>query len=249
MKNIFITGASKGIGKQLVRAFAIKGHQVFFTYRSSSESAKDLVLALNAEGFENIRAFQCDMSNEEEVKRLFKDYKDLFKDVDVLINNAGIRDSKLNASPKPFIMTTSKEWWEVMYNNMNGVINSCRAVLPSMIKRRSGRIINVTSLAGIKGNPGQSAYASSKAAINCFSKSLSKEVGGMGVTINCVAPGFVETEMVEHLPNKYVTDRVGNSLLKRMGTTDEISNLIAYLALDAPSFFVNQEVIIDGGMN
>lgn len=249
MKNIFITGASKGIGKQLVRAFAIRGHQVSFTYRSSSESAKDLVVALNAEGFENIRAFQCDMSNEEEVKRLFRDYKDLFKDVDVLINNAGIRDSKLNASPKPFIMTTSKEWWEVMYNNMNGVINSCRAVLPSMIKRRSGRIINVTSLAGIKGNPGQSAYASSKAAINCFSKSLSKEVGGMSVTINCVAPGFVETEMVEHLPNKYVTDRVGNSLLKRMGTTDEISNLITYLALDAPSFFVNQEVIIDGGMN
>lgn len=249
MKNILITGGSKGIGKQLVKAFAQRGHCVSFTYQYSAESAHDLVASLHAEGFQHVKAFKCDMGNDEEVKALFREQRDTLKEVDVLINNAGIRDSKLNANPKPFIMTSSKEWWEVMYNNMNGVINTCRAVLPSMIKRKSGRIINVTSLAGIKGNPGQSAYAASKAAINCFSKSLSKEVGGMGIIINCVAPGFIETEMVENLPDKYVTGRVGNSLLKRMGTTDEISNLIAYLALESPEFLINQEIVIDGGMN
>ncbi|WP_161596622.1 SDR family NAD(P)-dependent oxidoreductase [Chitinophaga vietnamensis] len=249
MKNIFITGGSKGIGKELVRAFAHKGQQVFFTYQYSVAGAEALVAELKAAGFENVQAFKCDMGNEEEVKQLFKTNRELLKDIDVLINNAGIRDSKLNANPKPFIMTSSKEWWEVMHNNINGVMNTCRAVLPAMIKKRSGRIINVTSLAGIKGNPGQSAYASSKAAINCFSKSLSKEVSGMGVTINCVAPGFIETEMVENLPDKYINDRVGHSLLKRLGTTAEISNLITYLALEAPGFLINQEIVIDGGMN
>ena len=249
MKNIFITGGSKGIGKELVRAFTGKGHRVFFTYQYSVAGAEALVAALKAEGFDHVTAFKCDMGNEEEVKQLFKMHREELKEIDVLVNNAGIRDSKLNANPKPFIMTTSKEWWEVMHNNINGVMNTCRAVLPAMIKKRNGRIINVTSLAGIKGNPGQSAYASSKAAINCFSKSLSKEVGSMGITINCVAPGFIETEMVENLPDKYITDRVGHSLLKRLGTTGEISNLITYLALEAPGFLVNQEIIIDGGMN
>jgi 3-oxoacyl-[acyl-carrier protein] reductase len=249
MKTIFITGGSKGIGKDLVKTFVHLGHQVIFTYQYSAANAQKIVEELHAAGYPHVAAFKCDMGDEAEVKALFRENKELLKEVDVLINNAGIRDSKLSANPKPFIMTSSKEWWEVMYNNMNGVINTCRAVLPSMIKRKAGRIINVTSLAGIKGNPGQSAYASSKAAITCFSRSLAKEVRGMGITINCVAPGFIETEMVENLPDTYVTGRVGNSLLKRMGTTDEISNLISYLALESPAFLINQEIVIDGGMN
>lgn len=249
MKNIFITGGSKGIGKELVKTFARLGHQVVFTYQYSAESAQKIVDELHAEGFPNVYTFKCDMGNEAEVKALFKGNKEILKDVDVLINNAGIRDSKLNANPKPFLMTSSAEWWEVMHNNVNGVMNTSRAVLPSMIKRKNGRIINVTSLAGIKGNPGQSAYAASKAAINCFSKSLSKEVKGMGIIINCVAPGFIETDMVDNLPDQYVSNRVGNSLLKRMGTTDEISNFISYLALECPEFLINQEIVIDGGMN
>ncbi len=249
MKTILITGGSKGIGKELVKAFVQKGTYVIFTYQFSAESAQNLVATLNASGYLNVTAFKCDMGNEDEVKSLFRNNKEILKDVDVLINNAGIRDSKSSANPKPFIMTSSKEWWEVMYNNMNGVINFCRAVLPGMIRKKNGRIINVTSLSGIKGNPGQSAYASSKAAINCFSKSLSKEVGGMGITINCVAPGFIETDMVENISDKYVASRMNSSLLKRMGTTDEISNLITYLALEAPSYLVNQEIVIDGGIN
>ena len=110
-------------------------------------------------------------------------------------------------------------------------------------------ILNITSLAGIKGNPGQSAYASSKAAITCFSKSLAKEVSSFGITINCLAPGFIETEMTEDLPEKYLEGRIGNSLLKRMGTIEEVANMVSYLTLEAPSFFVNQELVLDGGIN
>ncbi len=249
MKTIFITGGSKGIGKELVRNFSKKGHNVIFTYHFSKDKSEKIILDLKQEGYNKTQSFQCNMGDEQEVKNLFRTQKEILKNIDVLINNAGIRDSKISGSPKPFLMTSSNEWWEVMHNNINGVINTSRAVLPSMIKNKRGRILNITSLAGIKGNPGQSAYASSKAAITCFSKSLAKEVSSFGITINCVAPGFIETEMTDDLPEKYLEGRVGQSLLKRMGTTSEISNMVSYLALDAPTFFVNQELVIDGGIN
>lgn len=248
MKNIFITGGSKGIGKELVKQFAKKGHQVVFTYHFSQKKSENLIEELYNEGYKNIYAFQCDMGDEIKVKQLFRENKDLLHSVDVLINNAGIRDSKVNGSPKPFLMTSSVEWWDVMHNNINGVINASRAVLPSMIRNKSGRILNITSLAGIKGNPGQSAYASSKAAITCFSNSLAKEIGNFGIIINCLAPGFIETEMTDNLPEKYVKARVGNSLLKRMGKSTEVANMVVYLTLEAPDFFINQEVILDGGI-
>ncbi len=248
MKKILITGGSKGIGKQIVYDLVRKGNFVVFTYNNSKESAEQIVTELKNEGYDHVEASKCDMGDEKQVKELFKRHKNILGDIDVLINNAGIRDSKVNGSPKPFLLTPSSEWWNVMYNNINGVINTCRNAIPVMIKKKCGRIINITSLAGIKGNPGQSAYASSKAAITCLSKSLSKEVSPFGININCIAPGFVETEMVENLSGNYKKARVGNSLLKRMGRVEEISNMVSYLAFEAPQFFINQELIVDGGI-
>jgi NAD(P)-dependent dehydrogenase (short-subunit alcohol dehydrogenase family) len=248
MKKILITGGSKGIGKDLVKHFYDKGHEVFFTYHSSKESAEKLISELIQTPNGKIYGYQCDMSDEKEVKKMFTQEKEFFKDLDVLVNNAGIRDSKNSKNPKPFIMTSSSEWWEVMNNNVNCVINPTRSVLPHMIKRKQGRIINITSISGIKGNPGQSAYASSKAAITCFSKSLNKEIAGLGITINCVAPSFIETDMTENISDKYVEQRLQSTLLKRMGRKEEMSNLVSYLALDAPAFLINQEIIIDGGI-
>jgi 3-oxoacyl-[acyl-carrier protein] reductase len=249
MKNILITGGSKGIGKQLVIDFVKKGHQVAFTYQNSVNQSAQIVDELFSLGYVNVKAFKCDMGCELEVKTLFKENKDFFSAIDVVINNAGIKDGTVNGEPKPFIMTSSSEWWNVMHNNMNGVMNTCRAVLPFMIRRRSGRILNITSLSGIKGNPGQSAYASSKAAITNFSKSLSKEMGQFGITINCIAPGFIETEMVSNASEKYINERLSHSLLKRMGTTNELSNLVYYMAIDAPQYLINQEIVFDGGVN
>lgn len=248
MKKILITGGSKGIGKDLVKHFCEKGHDVFFTYQSSKENAEKLIEEVSKNATGKVVGYQCDMSNEKDVKQMFMSDKEFFKDLDVLINNAGIRDSKSSKSPKPFIMTSSTEWWEVMNNNVNCVINPTRAILPYMIKKRAGRIINITSISGIKGNPGQSAYASSKAAITCFSKSLNKEIAGLGITINCVAPSFIETDMTENISDKYVEQRLQSTLLKRMGRKDEMSNLVSYLALEAPDFLINQEIIIDGGI-
>jgi len=249
MKKVLISGGSQGIGKQLVIDFVKNGIHTIFTYRNSTEKAQQLVKDLNAEGYNNVQMFKCDMGSETEVRKLFAENKQLLQDIDILINNAGIRDPKLNGNPKPFIMTTNDEWWYVVQNNVNSVINACREVLPNMIRLKKGRIINITSLAGIVGNPGQSAYAASKGAITSFSKSISKEVCSFGICINCVAPGFIETEMVKGLPEKYLEARISNSLLKRMGTTDEVSNLVMYLSLNAPMFLLNKEIVIDGGLS
>jgi 3-oxoacyl-[acyl-carrier protein] reductase len=117
-----------------------------------------------------------------------------------------------------------------------------------MLRKKRGRIINITSLSGIKGNPGQSAYSASKSAISAFSKSLSKEIKGSGIIINCLAPGFIETEMTSNAPAAYYNSRLENSILQRMGTTEEIANIIYYLAIEAPDYLINQEILIDGGI-
>jgi 3-oxoacyl-[acyl-carrier protein] reductase len=250
MNKVLISGGSNGIGKQLVIDFVKRGVETIFTYKNSKDKAQQLVNNLNFEGYSNVHMFKCDMNREEDVKKLFTDNKSLFKNIDILVNSAGIRDPKLNeGNPKLFIMTTNEDWWYVVHNNVNSVINTCREVLPGMLRLKKGRIINITSLAGIIGNPGQSAYAASKAAIASFSKSLSKEVSSFGISINCVAPGFIDTEMMKGLPKDYLDSRIGDSLLKRMGTPEEVSNLVVYLALNAPMYLLKQEIVIDGGLS
>lgn len=243
MKNILITGGSKGIGKELVLYFAKKGHKVIFTYNQSEFEAKQLTETVYELAKINIIGLKCNLADEVQVKDMFKINKELLSSVDVLINNAGITGK----TSKLFMFTNSEEWWEIMHNNINCVINCTRKILPSMIKQKQGRIINVTSLAGLKGNPGQSAYATSKAAIACFSKSLMKEIEHSGVTINCIAPGFVKTDMTSNISANYYLTRIENSPMGRMGTTEEIAKTIYFLAIDAPDYLVNQEIIVDGG--
>ncbi|MBC5641839.1 SDR family NAD(P)-dependent oxidoreductase [Parabacteroides sp. BX2] len=244
MKNIFITGGSRGIGKELVYKFANTGNNVFFTYNSSEADANKIVTDLQSTSRISVYAIKCDLSEENEVKRIFKENKSILSNIDILINNAGITGS----SAKQFMLTGSQEWWKVMHTNLGSVLNCTRAILPIMLRNKHGRIINVTSLSGIKGNPGQSAYSASKSAISAFSKSLSKELKGSGIVINCLAPGFIETEMTSNAPAAYYNSRLENSILQRMGTTKEIANIIHYLAIEAPSYLINQEILIDGGI-
>lgn len=244
MKNIFITGGSKGIGKELIYKFANTGNNVFFTYNNSEASANQVVADLQSKSNISVYAFKCDLSDETEVKKIFKENKAVLSDIDILINNAAI----MGNSAKQFILTSSSEWWKVMHNNLGSVLNCTRYVLPIMLRRKQGKIINITSLSGIKGNPGQSAYSASKAAISAFSKSLSKELKGSGIIINCLAPGFIDTEMTSSTPATYFNSRIENSILQRMGTTEEIANIIYYLAIEAPDYLINQEILIDGGI-
>ena len=242
MNHVLITGGSRGIGKELVGLFARNGFKVSFIYNRSATAAEAIVKQLQEEGFQ-VFAHQCDIADEAAVKALFKANKEELSDVDVLINNAGIV-----GTARPFLLTTGKDWWEIVHNNIGGVLNFTKNVLPTMIRNKRGRIINVTSLSGLKGNPGMSAYASSKAAISAFSKSLSKELKGTGIIINCVAPGFIATDMTKDVTDAYYQQRMSNSVAQRMGTTEEAANLILYLAKDAPAYLVNQEIVLDGGI-
>ena len=221
MNHVLITGGSRGIGKELVGLFARNGFKVSFIYNRSATAAEAIVKQLQEEGFQ-VFAHQCDIADEAAVKALFKANKEELSDVDVLINNAGIV-----GTARPFLLTTGKDWWEIVHNNIGGVL---------------------TSLSGLKGNPGMSAYASSKAAISAFSKSLSKELKGTGIIINCVAPGFIATDMTKDVTDAYYQQRMSNSVAQRMGTTEEAANLILYLAKDAPAYLVNQEIVLDGGI-
>lgn len=198
MKHALITGGSNGIGKELVYRFANSGAKVSFIYNKSIEKAEAIVKDLKDFYGINVNAFQCNISDEDAITDLFRNNKTIFSDVDVLINNAGI-----TGTAKPFLMTSSSDWWKVMVNNVGGVINCTRKVLPTMIRNKTGRIVNITSLSGLKGNPGMSAYSASKAAIVAFSKSLSKELKGTGIIINCLAPGFIQTDMTQDLSEEY----------------------------------------------
>lgn len=213
MKHALITGGSNGIGKELVYRFANSGAKVSFIYNKSIEKAEAIVKDLKDFYGINVNAFQCNISDEDAITDLFRNNKTIFSDVDVLINNAGI-----TGTAKPFLMTSSSDWWKVMVNNVGGVINCTRKVLPTMIRNKTGRIVNITSLSGLKGNPGMSAYSASKAAIVAFSKSLSKELKGTGIIINCLAPGFIQTDMTQDLSEEYYTQRMLNSISGRMGT-------------------------------
>ncbi len=238
-----VTGGSRGIGRQITKLLAQKGYQVCFTFRSDTASAELLVRELNEEAYTGqVQGYQCDMTDMSSVNTLVNTLKAQYGRVDVLVNNAGVLGEM-----KPFLFANDDKWFETLDNNVKCVTNSCKRVLPLMIRQKKGRIINMTSIAGRMGNPGQSAYAASKAAIVAFSKSLYREVGSMGIIINCVSPGLVETDMTKDLNQKYVAE-VLNTPLGRMAHASEVANMVAYLATDAPDYLLGQELVLDGGL-
>lgn len=241
-KTVLVSGGSRGIGKEIVKTLAKDGHDVIFTYLSNTESANQLCDELFTEHNLTVKAAQCNMAEMKEVKALFKEIKLIYGGVDVIVNNAGIL-----GRTAPFLMTPDNEWWHVFNTNVACFTNPIKVGLTYMIKQKAGSIINITSLSGQKGNPGQSAYAASKAAITAFSKSLLKEVGKLNIHINNVAPGFIETDMTED-NNEYQQKRLAGSILKRPGRPDEVASLVQYLVNEAPLFLTGQEITIDGGI-
>lgn len=244
MKNqyVLVTGGSRGIGRSVCLALASRGFVVLFTYLSNESKAQELVAEMNAGGG-TAYAYRCDMSDLKEVIRLASTIRKEHGRLDAIVNNAGIL-----GDGKPFLMAQDDHWWDVIRTNVGSVTNTCRALLPLMIAQKGGRIINITSLSGQKGNPGQSAYSASKSAIVTFSRSLAKEVGRFGVTINCISPGLIETDMTKDISDTYVSNRMAWSPLKRKGQADEVANLVAYMICDAPGYIVGQELTIDGGI-
>lgn len=240
-KKVLVTGGSRGIGKAIVELFARRGAEVGFTYSSSEEAASRITEELSASGHK-VRAFKSDAASFAEATALVEAFLDEFGGLDVLINNAGITRDNL-------LMRMGEEDFDrVIEVNLKSVFNMTKAVQKTLLKQRSGSIINMSSVVGIKGNPGQTNYAASKAGIIGFSKSVALELGSRNVRCNVVAPGFIETEMTEQLDEKVVRAWRDAIPLKRGGTAKDVANACLYLASDLSSYVSGQVLQVDGGM-
>ena len=240
-KNVIITGASRGIGKGIAEVFAKHGANIAFTYHSSDEKAKSLETELSVNG-RKTKGYKSDASDFEAAQQLVKDVMDDFGSIDVLVNNAGITKDGL-------LMRMSEEDFDsVMNNNMKSVFNMTKAVATPMLKAKSGSIINMSSVVGIKGNAGQANYAASKAAINGFTKSIALELGSRNIRCNAIVPGFIETEMTEALAEETVKQWRAQIPLKRGGTPEDIANTTLFLASDLSSYVTGQVIHVCGGM-
>ncbi len=240
-KNVVITGASRGIGKGIAKVFVEYGANIAFTYRSSSEKAKSLEKELSASG-SKVKGYQSDASDFDAAQKLAAAVIGDFGSVDVLVNNAGVTKDGL-------LMRMSEEDFDtVMDINIKSVFNMTKAFLRPMLKARSGSIINMSSVVGVKGNAGQANYAASKAAINGFTKSIALELGSRGIRCNSIAPGFIETEMTEELGEDIVKQWRDKIPLKRGGDTRDIANATLFLASDLSSYVTGQVINVCGGM-
>ena len=239
--NVIITGGSRGIGKGIALAFAKKGANIAFTYSSSSSSASNLEKQLNSFGIK-ARSYKSDASSYNESIDLVNKISTDFDSIDVLINNAGITKDNL-------LMRISEEDFDDVINvNLKSVFNMTKAVQKKMLKQRKGSIINMSSVVGLKGNAGQSNYAASKAGIIGFSKSIALELGSRNIRTNVIAPGFIETEMTEKLPEETIKQWRNGIPLKRGGTVEDVANLCLFLASDSSSYITGQVINVDGGM-
>lgn len=241
-KTVLITGASRGIGKGIATLFAKNGANIAFTFRSSVEKAKALEDELS-NGSNIVKGFQSDAGSYEESEQLIANVLEQFGTIDVLINNAGITRDTL-------IMRMSEEQWDdVIQTNLKSVFNLTKQVARPMMKARSGSIINLTSIVGMKGQAGQANYAASKAGIIGFTKSIADELGSRGIRCNAIAPGFIETEMTAELPEATREQYQASIPMKRMGSTDDVANAALFLASDMSTYVSGQVVSVCGGLN
>ncbi|BAY98133.1 3-ketoacyl-(acyl-carrier-protein) reductase [Tolypothrix tenuis PCC 7101] len=235
-----ITGASRGIGRAIALELASYGANVVVNYASSSGAADSLVAEITAAGGEAL-ALQADVSKLDQVEALFNTVIDKFKRIDILVNNAGITRDTLLLRMKP------EDWQAVIDLNLTGVFLCTRAASKVMLKQRSGRIINIASVAGQMGNPGQANYSAAKAGVIGFTKTVAKELASRGITVNAVAPGFISTDMTSNLSN---TEEILKFIpLGRYGQPEEIAGMVRFLAADTAAAYITGQVFnVDGGM-
>ncbi|CAG0896736.1 unnamed protein product [Cyprideis torosa] len=239
-KVALITGATRGIGKAIAAKFVEAGATVIFTYASSAELAKQLEDELSKKG--NIKGIQSDASDFDAAQQLVEDIVKEYGQIDVLINNAGITKDNL-------LLRMSKEDWDKVHHvNLDSVFNLTKAVVRPMMKNRSGSIINMSSVVGIRGNAGQANYASTKAGVIGFSKSVALELGSRNIRCNVIAPGFIETEMTAKLDEKTVADWAKSIPLQRAGQAEDVANACLFLASDHAAYITGQVLQVDGGM-
>lgn len=236
MKTVLVTGGARGIGKAISEKFAKNGYNVIVNYSKSEEAAYAL-----AQEYSNVRTFKADISNKKDVKNMIEFAQNEFKGVDILVNNAGISSSGLIQD------LSEEELNRIFAVNVNGSIFCAQAVLPDMISKKNGKIINISSVWGMVGASNEVAYSASKAAIIGFTKALAKEVGPSNIHVNCVAPGIIMTDMVSDYSVEEFDDIRSNIPLDRIGSTEDIANIVYFLATDDASYITGQVISPNGG--
>lgn len=241
-KNAIVTGASRGIGRAIAIKFAELGANVVLNYRSDINSVQEVVKEIEGKGVKAL-AIQGDVSSFEDSKRIIDEAMEKLGSIDILVNNAGITKDSLIMRMK------EEEFDKVIEVNLKGVFNCTKHAVPVMVKQRSGKIINISSVVGLSGNAGQANYAAAKAGIIGFTKSVAKEIASRGITANAIAPGFIQTDMTEALGEKVKENIKVNIPLKRLGSPEDIANTAAFLASDMASYITGQVISVDGGMH
>jgi 3-oxoacyl-[acyl-carrier protein] reductase len=231
-RTALVTGGSRGIGRAIAAELVNAGAEVVIGYRSGSEEAEELA------GEVGCRAIQADISDPEQAKRLV----DEAGDVDILVNNAGVTRDGLLAR------MSDEDWRVVLDTNLGGTFNTCRAVSRGMMKRRGGAIVNVSSIVGVHGNPGQTNYSASKAGIIGFTKALARELGSRGVRANVVAPGYISTRLTNELPEELQQSMLASTPLGRFGDPEDVAGAVRFLSSDASSFITGEVLLVDGGL-
>ena len=240
-KHALITGSSRGIGAAIAKTLANDGHKISVNYHNHRGDADKVVKEIHAHGGK-ADCFKANVSIKNDVEQLIAESKSKFGNIDILVNNAGIISDNLLMRMK------DKDFDKVMDTNLKGTFYCSRLCVPDMIKQRWGRIINITSVVGLRGNIGQTNYAASKGAIHSFTMSLAKELATKGVTVNALAPGYVTTATVEVLSDK-LKDRIMSWIpMKRFGTPEEISGMVSFMASEKSNYMTGEIIKIDGGM-
>jgi 3-oxoacyl-[acyl-carrier protein] reductase len=231
-RTALVTGGSRGIGRAIAAELAKAGAQVVIGYRSGGEQAEAAADEIGG------RAVQADVSDAEEAKRLV----DEAGEVDILVNNAGVTRDGLLAR------MSDEDWDVVIDTNLRGTFNTCRAVTRGMMKRRTGAIVNVSSIVGLHGNPGQTNYSASKAGIIGFTKALARELGSRGVRANVVAPGYISTRLTNELPEELKNAMLSNTPLGRFGDPEDVAGVVRFLCSDEAAFVTGEVLLVDGGL-
>jgi 3-oxoacyl-[acyl-carrier protein] reductase len=231
-KTALVTGASRSIGRAIALELAAAGASVVVGYRSGGEEAEEVAKETGG------RAVQADVSDPEAAAKLVEDAGEL----DILVNNAGLTRDGLIAR------MSDADWRDVIETNLSSVFYTCRAVARSMMKRRSGSIVNVSSIVGLHGNPGQTNYAASNAGIICFTKSLARELGSRGVRANVVAPGYVHSRLTDEISEEMRSLMLQNTPLGRLGEPEDIAGAVRFLCSDAAAYITGEVLLVDGGL-
>lgn len=242
-KKAVVTGSSRGIGKAIALKLAREGADVVINYYMDSDlaDAESVVNEIKALGRDAL-AVQGDVSDSSQAENIIKEAEDRFGRVDILVNNAGItRDGLL-------IKMKEEEWDAVLNANLKSVYNCTKAVAKLMMKQRYGRIVNIASVVGVTGNAGQGNYAASKAGVIGFSKSIAKELASRNITVNAIAPGFIQTDMTKKLSDSIIEQINSQIPQGRMGTAEDVANLAGFLASDEAAYITGQVINVDGGM-